>query len=254
MDNSVEHQESETGRRGDVLVVIPTFNEAENIGRLLDAIVARYPSRVDLLVIDDGSPDGTASIVKGVMDLNDRVHLIERPGKQGLGTAYRTGFAYALDRGYRFVMEMDADFSHDPASIGSMLDVAEGADLVIGSRYVNNTVNVVNWPLSRLVLSKFASIYTRLITGMPISDPTGGFKCFRCEMLRQIDLGRIRSQGYSFQIEMNFRAWKKGFSIREVPIVFVDRTVGKSKMTRKNIVEAVWMVWWLKLLSLAGRL
>ncbi|HWR01983.1 MAG TPA: polyprenol monophosphomannose synthase [Chlorobaculum sp.] len=236
------------------LVIVPTFNEAENVERLIYAILDRYAEKIDILVIDDNSPDGTASIVKMIMDNEPRVNLLERPKKLGLGTAYLLGFRYALDRGYGHVIEMDADFSHDPASIEALLDAMRDADLVIGSRYMNNTVNVVNWPLSRLILSKAASIYTRLITGMPVSDPTGGFKCFSAKVLESIDLERVHSQGYSFQIEMNYRTWKKRFIIHEVPIVFADRSVGKSKMTRKNIFEAVWMVWWLKILSIAGQL
>jgi len=205
-------------------------------------------------VIDDSSPDGTADVVRQRQKENVSIALIERSGKLGLGTAYLAGFRYALARGYRFILEMDADFSHDPAMIAGLLKEACSADLVIGSRYVNNTVNVVNWPLGRLVLSRMASIYTRMVTGLPIADPTGGFKCFRREALEAIDLRRVTSQGYSFQIEMSFRVWKKGFSIREIPIVFVDRTVGESKMTRQNIHEAVWIVWWLKLRSLLGAL
>lgn len=235
------------------LIIIPTYNESENIERLIGIILQKYP-RLEVLVIDDNSPDGTSRIVAAIAGREPRVKLITRPGKLGLGTAYLEGFGFALKEGYDRVMEMDADFSHDPDSIGPMLEAMDGADMVIGSRYVNNTVNVVNWPLSRLVLSKAASIYTRMITGLPVSDPTGGFKCFSAKVLKSIDLGKVHSQGYSFQIEMNFRAWKLGFVIREIPIVFFDRTVGKSKMTRKNIIEAVWMVWWLKLLSLVRML
>jgi dolichol-phosphate mannosyltransferase len=231
------------------VVIVPTFNESENIARLIRSIISLYPQWLDVLVIDDNSPDGTSDIVEEIAEKEARIRLIRRPGKLGLGTAYLAGFRYALSHGYERIIEMDADFSHDPETIAPMIDAMKGADLVIGSRYMNNTVNVVNWPLSRLMLSKAASIYTRLITGLPVSDPTGGFKCFNAEVLQAIDLERVHSQGYSFQIEMNYRAWKRGFVIREVPIVFVDRTVGKSKMTRKNIFEAVWMVWWLKLLS-----
>lgn len=237
------------------LVIIPTYNESENIERLLRAVLRSYPEWLHVLVIDDHSPDGTSGIVRAILDVEPtRVAMIERPGKLGLGTAYLAGFRYALDHGYERILEMDADFSHDPDAIALLLEAMNDTDMVIGSRYVNNTVNVVNWPLSRLVLSKAASVYTRMITGMPVSDPTGGFKCFSAGVLRALDLERVHSQGYSFQIEMNYRAWKKGFVIREVPIVFTDRTVGKSKMTRKNIIEAVWMVWWLKLLSMMGRL
>ncbi|TLU81485.1 MAG: polyprenol monophosphomannose synthase [Chlorobium sp.] len=234
------------------LVIIPTYNEADNIGRLLGELATRYPSTVDLLVIDDNSPDGTADIVRSMLGRTRGLQLMTRERKLGLGTAYIAGFKYALLKGYRYIVEMDADYSHDPAVIQGFLDAQGDAHLVIGSRYMNNTVNVVNWPLGRLVLSKMASVYTRMITGMPVADPTSGFKCFSAEVLRSLDLDRINSQGYSFQIEMNFRVWKKGFAVREIPIVFVDRSVGKSKMSKKNIREAIWMVWWLKIKSLFG--
>ncbi len=236
----------------EALLIIPTFNEAENIGRLVDELAERYASCAEILVIDDNSPDGTAAVVKSRQESMKGLHLIVRERKLGLGTAYLAGFRYALQKGYRYIVEMDADFSHDPQSVGRLLDAIGSADIVIGSRYMNNTINVVNWPLSRLILSKMASIYTRFVTGMPVSDPTSGFKCFRREALEAIDLGRINSQGYSFQIEMNFRIWKKGLAIREVPIVFVDRSVGRSKMTKKNIREAIRIVWWLKIKSIAG--
>jgi dolichol-phosphate mannosyltransferase len=252
-DQAEKTVKSETVRER-TLVIIPTYNEAENIRPLIESILDRYQAGLDLLVIDDSSPDGTAGIVKSIMKKEPRLMLLSRPSKLGLGTAYLMGFRYALDRGYERIIEMDADFSHDPAMIASLISGMEGADMVIGSRYMNHTVNVVNWPLSRLILSKTASIYTRLITGMPVFDPTSGFKCISAKALRSIALERVHSQGYSFQIEIDFRVWKKGLVIHEVPIVFVDRSVGKSKMTRKYIVEAVWMVWWLKLLSILGRL
>lgn len=251
-----DFQEKQDSRNSNVpgptLVIIPTFNEAENIGRLLQTLLNLYSDNLHILVIDDNSPDGTAEIVREVMRMEPRVKLLTREKKLGLGTAYISGFTYALENGYKLVIEMDADFSHDPASIRIMIDAMNDADLVIGSRYMNNTVNVVNWPLRRLVLSKMASIYTRMITGMPVTDPTGGFKCFSSRVLQSIDLGKVNSQGYSFQIEMNFRVWKKGFVIQEIPIVFVDRTVGNSKMTRRNIREAIWIVWWLKIKSVFG--
>ena len=232
--------------RSDVLVIIPTYNEADNIGKLIDELMGRYPHLLDVLVIDDNSPDGTADIVRVQKKrYGDRLHLLERQSKQGLGTAYIAGFRYGLQRGYALLAEMDADYSHDPVALEQMLQKARHYDLVIGSRYINNTVNVVNWPLGRLVLSKTASMYTRLITGLPVSDPTSGYKCFRADMLRKIDLDRVNSQGYSFQIEMNYRVWKLGGSLQEMPIIFIDRTVGQSKMSRKNIVEAVWIVWFL---------
>ena len=244
----------EAAPASEALVIIPTFNEADNIGRLITDLRERYPLAVDILVIDDNSPDGTAGIVRNLQLTVRGIHLMTRERKLGLGTAYITGFLFALQNNYRYIMEMDADFSHDPAMVERFFDAMSDADLVIGSRYMNNTVNVVNWPLGRLILSKIASIYTRFVTGMPVADPTSGFKCFSSEVLHALDLERINSQGYSFQIEMNFRVWKKGFVIQEIPIVFVDRTVGKSKMTRHNIREAVWIVWWLKIKSVLGRL
>jgi len=236
------------------LVIIPTYNEAENIGRLLRVLVERYPFLLDILVIDDNSPDGTADIVRALQLSTSGLYLMTRSQKSGLGTAYLAGFRYALQQGYSYVLEMDADYSHDPVVIESFLESMASSDLVIGSRYMNNTVNVVNWPLGRLILSKVASIYTRFVTGMPVADPTSGFKCFSAEVLQSLNFDRINSQGYSFQIEMNFRVWKKGFIIKEIPIVFVDRSVGKSKMSKKNIREAIWMVWWLKIKSILGLL
>ncbi|ARM30203.1 polyprenol monophosphomannose synthase [Prosthecochloris sp. HL-130-GSB] len=233
-----------------VLVIIPTYNEADNIARLVRDIMAMYDERFDILVIDDHSPDATAGIVRQMQHAFPGLHLYERSGKLGLGTAYIEGFRYGLEHGYEFLVEMDADYSHDPSVLGEMIRQAEAHDLVIGSRYVNNTVNVINWPLSRLILSRAASLYTSLVTGMPVSDPTSGYKCFRADMLEKIDLARVHSQGYSFQIEMNFRVWKKNGAIAEVPIIFTDRTVGQSKMSRRNIAEAVWIVWLLKLKSL----
>ena len=237
-----------------VLVIIPTFNEADNIGKLLNELGELYPLSVDVLVIDDNSPDGTIAIVKSIQSKMKGLHVLQREQKLGLGTAYISGFRYAIQNGYHYVVEMDADFSHDPAVIERFLDAMKEADLVIGSRYMNNTVNVVNWPLGRLILSKMASIYTQCITGLPVADPTSGFKCFNVNVLRALDLGAVNSQGYSFQIEINFRVWKKGFTIKEIPIVFVDRSVGKSKMTKKNIREAIWIVWWLKIKSIFGLL
>jgi len=254
LEQSIQNPVDISDLAGKTLVIIPTYNEAENIEPLIADILRQYPESLEILVIDDNSPDGTAAIIDAMIEHESRLFLMRRPGKLGLGTAYLAGFRYALERGYERIIEMDADFSHDPGSIASLLKAAQNADLVIGSRYMNNTVNVINWPLSRLVLSKTASIYTRWITGMPVSDPTSGFKCLSRKALKAIALDSIHSQGYSFQIEIDFRVWKQGLTISEVPIVFVDRTVGKSKMTRKNIVEAVWMVWWLKLLSIVGRL
>ncbi|ANT64060.1 polyprenol monophosphomannose synthase [Prosthecochloris sp. CIB 2401] len=231
---------------GRVLVIIPTYNEVENIGRLTGEILEQFPEELQILVIDDSSPDGTAEVVRKWTEKNPRVHLICRSRKSGLGTAYLTGFSFGLQHGYDYMVEMDADYSHDPASLPQLLATTCEADLVIGSRYMNNTVNVINWPLSRLILSKAASLYTRIITGMPVSDPTSGYKCFSRSALQRIDLDAVHSQGYSFQIEMNYRAWKAGLRIAEIPIVFTDRTVGQSKMSRQNILEAIWIVWRLK--------
>lgn len=227
------------------IVIVPTYNEAENIANLIDKIFS-VDSNLHILVIDDNSPDGTAEIVKRISEKDPRVHLIKRPGKLGLGTAYIEGFKYALANGYEAIFEMDADFSHNPEDIPRFLDALEDADLVIGSRYLTG-VNVINWPLRRLMLSYFANLYTRIITGMPVRDATGGYKCFRAEALKQIDLDKIKTNGYGFQIEMNFRFWAKGFRVKEIPIVFVDRRNGVSKMNKKIILEAVFLVWKLKL-------
>jgi len=230
------------------LVVIPTFNEADNLPKLVPTVLG-LGTHFEVLIVDDNSPDGTAGIVRELQKADSRVHLLERPGKMGLGTAYVTGFKYALANGYDYVFEMDADFSHDPAELPNLLARAEKYDLVIGSRYVSG-VNVVNWPLRRLILSYGANVYTRVVTGMPVKDATSGFKCFNRRVLESIDLDAIHSNGYAFQIEMNFRAWRKGFRLFELPIVFVDRRVGQSKMSKHIVYEAVWMVWKLKFKSL----
>ncbi len=235
------------------LVVIPTYNERENIARIIDAVLGQDP-RLELLVVDDGSPDGTADIVKGIIGQSPRVHILERARKLGLGTAYLTGFAWALKQDFSYVFEMDADFSHDPAHLPQFLAAIQYADVVLGSRYLKGRVSVVNWPISRLLLSYFANVYARLVTGLPVWDSTGGFKCFRRAVLEAIDLDRVHSNGYAFQIEMSFKAWKKGFRIAEIPIVFVDRTEGTSKMSKAIVREAVWMVWWLRLKSIFHRL
>jgi dolichol-phosphate mannosyltransferase len=234
------------------LVIIPTYNEKNNIERVLDALVGLNIENLDILIIDDNSPDGTADIVKKYMAQNSIVTLIERPGKQGLGTAYIAGFLYALDKDYDLIFEMDADFSHDPKEIPNFIKAMEEADLVVGSRYLTG-VNVINWPLMRLFISVMASKYTRIITGLPIRDCTSGFKCFHRRILENIPLNKISSSGYSFQIEMNFKAWKRGYKIKEIPIIFYDRTVDSSKMSKKIMMEAVFIVWKLKVLSLFGR-
>jgi dolichol-phosphate mannosyltransferase len=234
------------------LIVIPTYNEAENIGRLIPRVLEQDPS-IDVLVVDDSSPDGTGTLVKGLQQGQPRIHLIERSGKLGLGTAYVAGFRFALARGYDFVFEMDSDFSHNPKEIPRFLERIRSADLVIGSRY-SQGVRVLNWPMQRLLLSYSANVYTRLITGLPLSDATGGFKCFRREVLAAIDLDRIKSNGYAFQIEMSYKAWKKGFRLAETPIVFLDRRSGISKMSKAIIYEAFFMLWKLRLRGLMGRL
>lgn len=239
---------------GRTLLIVPTYNESENIRIVIDIVMSLEVPDLDILVVDDNSPDGTAAIVEEIAARNKHVHLLKRAGKMGLGTAYVAGFKHALRHGYDFIMEMDADLSHDPHAIPQFLVAIKEADLVIGSRYLGKVANVVNWPLSRLILSKGASLYTRIITGLPVHDPTGGFKCFRRSVLEALNLDEIRSGGYSFQIEMNFKAWHKGFRVKEIPIVFIDRTVGKSKMSRKIVYEAIGMVWSLKLRSLFGTL
>ena len=214
----------------------------------MDAVFEVMPS-IHILVIDDGSPDGTAQIVRERQAADSRIHLIEREGKLGLGTAYCRGFSYAIEHGFEIVYQMDADFSHDPKDLLRFEAAIENKDLVIGSRYVSG-VNVINWPMSRLLLSWFANIYTRVITGMPIADATGGFKCFRVAILQGIDLDTIRSNGYAFQIEMNYRAWRLGARLLELPIVFTDRVSGVSKMSKNIVYEAAFLVWKLKLTTI----
>lgn len=234
------------------IVVIPTYNEIENIHGIIHAVL-NADERINVLIVDDNSPDGTAEAVKAIQQTNNRILLMERPGKMGLGTAYCQGFAHVISLGYDIIMEMDADFSHDPADIPRFLKEIETHDLIIGSRYCNG-VNVVNWPLSRLILSYSANIYTRIITGMPIMDATGGFKCFRAASLSKIDFSQIRSNGYAFQIEMNYRLWTSGAKIKEIPIIFNDRRSGVSKMNRSIVREAVFLVWKMKFLHLFGKL
>jgi len=235
------------------LVIVPTYNERENIARIIERTLEQDP-RLQILVVDDGSPDGTGAVVDSIMADNDRVHVIHRASKLGLGTAYLAGFRWALERDFEYVFEMDADFSHDPGHLPQFLEAAADADLVLGSRYQYGKVTVVNWPITRLVLSYSANLYARAITGLPLYDATGGFKCFRRRVLEAIDLDKVKSNGYAFQIEMSFRAWKRGFRLKEIPIVFVDRTEGESKMSRKIVREAVWMVWRLRWQSITGRL
>ena len=234
------------------LIIIPTYNELENIQRLLPEIMA-LDEEIHVLVVDDNSPDGTGKQVDEMAAGNDRISVLHRPGKLGLGSAYVAGFKKALQQDVDCIFEMDADFSHDPAMIPRFIEQIADCDVVIGSRYISG-INVVNWPMSRLLLSYFANIYTRLITGMTISDTTAGYKCFRREVLESIDLDDVRSDGYAFQIEMNFRCWCKGYRLREIPIVFVDRREGISKLSQGVINEAVWIVWWLRLQRLLNKL
>jgi len=224
----------------DILVVIPTYNEAENIRLIAAAVFAACPP-AHILFVDDNSPDGTGRLADFMGQTDPRVHVLHKQDKQGLGRAYIAGFKWALERRYRYIFEMDADFSHNPEELPKFLEAAANADLILGSRYING-IRIVNWPLNRLILSKGASLYVRLVTGMPFSDPTGGYKCFRREVLEAINLDRIRSNGYSFQIEMTHTAWKLGFRIVEVPIIFEDRRSGQSKMNSAIVREALGMV------------
>jgi len=234
------------------LVVIPTYNEAANVRNLIPEIL-KVNSTLEILVVDDSSPDGTADVVKELTASDARVHLVQRHEKSGLGTAYVVGFKYAIEHCFDHVFEMDADHSHDARELPNFLAMMNQYDLVIGSRY-RNGVRVLNWPVQRLLLSYFANVYTRLITGLPVKDATGGFKCFRRKVLESIDLDSVKSNGYAFQIEMTYKAWKKGFRVHEIPIVFMDRRVGTSKMSKRIVYEAVFMVWKLRLRSLFGRL
>ncbi len=235
-----------------ILVILPTYNERENLPEIVPAILGQ-DRRIEVLVVDDASPDGTGELADRMAAGEPRLHVIHREGKLGLGTAYIAGFHWGLERGFDLVFEMDADFSHDPRHIPEFVRAAEEYDLVLGSRYLRG-VTVVNWPISRLLLSYFANRYARVVTGLPFTDLTSGFKCFRRRVLEAIRLERVRSNGYSFQIEMTFRAWHLGFRVGEIPIVFVDRSQGQSKMNRRIIWEAVWMVWRLRLWRLLGRL
>lgn len=235
------------------LVIVPTYNERDNVERII-TLVLEQDARLDILVVDDGSPDGTGAAVAAVTSQNPRVHLLERAEKLGLGTAYLAGFAWALERDYDVIFEMDADFSHDPRHLPEFLCAIVDSDVVLGSRYQEGRVTVVNWPIARLVLSYAANIYARAVTQLPVFDATGGFKCFRRKALEAIDLSSIHSNGYAFQIEMTYRMWRRGFRIKEIPIVFHDRTVGESKMSKHIVREAIWMVWRLRWQALRGRI
>lgn len=241
--------------RSDSLVIIPTYNEAHNIRQLIEELLS-LDEPVDVLIVDDGSPDGTAAIVKKMQSEHDeRIHLIERIGKQGLGTAYVRGFQFALDNEYSYICEMDADFSHNPQDVPKLIqEVKEGrADVAIGSRY-SNGISIINWPLARLILSYSANLYARIITGLPIYDTTAGFKCIRRKVLENISVEKMRSNGYAFQIEIHFRAWKAGFTLKEVSIIFKEREEGVSKMSKGIVWEAIWRVWTLKIQSIFGLL
>ena len=232
------------------LIISPTYNEKKNIKALV-AQVLDLNSDYHLLIIDDNSPDGTASAVKELQTEYTNLHLEERPGKAGLGTAYIYGFKWALERDYEAVVQMDADLSHDPSDVPRLVKQLEAHDLVIGSRYIHG-VSVVNWPIRRLILSYGANLYSSIVTGMPLKDSTGGFKAWRREVLETVQLDQVRSQGYSFQIEMNFRTWRRGFTIIEEPIIFTDRTIGESKMSKTIMYEAIWMVWRLRIWKIFG--
>jgi dolichol-phosphate mannosyltransferase len=235
------------------LVVIPTYNEAGNLPNIVPQVLAQDP-RLEVLVVDDNSPDGTGRLADGLAQANPRVHVLHREGKLGLGTAYLAGFRWAIERRYDYAFEMDADFSHDPVHLKDFLKAIATADVVLGSRYLGGRVTVVNWPMGRLLLSYCANIYARWITGLRIWDLTGGFKCFRRHVLEALDLSQVRSNGYAFQIEMSVRAWRKGFKLAEIPIVFVDRLEGQSKMSKAIVREAVWMVPRLRLMAWFGRI
>ncbi|MEE9206818.1 MAG: polyprenol monophosphomannose synthase [Gemmatimonadota bacterium] len=238
---------------GRALVIMPTYNEAANVRTIIPAVLEQDP-RIDVLIIDDDSPDGTGQIVDELAANEARLRVLHRPGKEGLGTAYLLGFREGLEAGYSYILEMDSDHSHNPKYVPHLIKAAENdCDLAIGSRYVQG-VNVINWPMSRLLLSYYANKYARWVTGLPLTDATSGFKCFRREVLEAIDLDKVGSTGYAFQIEMDFRAWKKGFRLKEVSIVFVDREEGVSKMSGTIVREAVWRVWALWLKGRFGRL
>jgi dolichol-phosphate mannosyltransferase len=225
------------------LVIIPTYNEKENVEKVIQLVLAQSPV-LDVLIVDDGSPDGTGEIVEALMKTNSRVHLLRRAGKQGLGTAYIAGFKWGLARHYAYFQEMDCDLSHDPRELPNFQKAIREYDVVIGSRYKDG-IRVVNWPLKRLVLSKGAALYVRLVTGLPLADPTGGFKCFRREVLAAIDLDGVKSNGYAFQVELSYKAWMKGYRLHEIPITFADRFAGQSKMSGGIIREALVVVWML---------
>jgi dolichol-phosphate mannosyltransferase len=235
------------------LVIVPTYNEADNLPRIVPDILAQDP-RLSVLVVDDNSPDGTGDLADALSKKSDRVHVIHRSGKQGLGKAYIEGFLWGLERDYALFVEMDADFSHRPSALPLFIDKARDFDIVLGSRYVDGRVTVINWSMSRLLISYFGSWYARVVTLLPVRDATGGFNCWRREVLEALDFGRVESNGYTFQIELKLRAWRKGFTLAEIPIVFEERESGESKMSKKIVREAIWKVWKLRFLDVFGRL
>lgn len=234
------------------VIIFPTYNERENIEKITHAVLP-LDARIHVLIVDDNSPDGTGPIADRLAESEEKVFVLHREKKEGLGRAYLAGFRWAIEKQFDFIFEMDADFSHGPEYIKDFLREIQNHDLILGSRYISG-VNVINWPMSRLLLSYSANVYSRLITGLPLRDATGGFKCFRREVLETIDLDAVQSTGYAFQIEVSMRAWKRGFRLKEIPIIFVERIAGTSKMSRKIMFEAVWMVWWLRLKSIFGLL
>ncbi len=236
-----------------ILVIIPTYDEAENLPRIVPRVLEQ-DERIDVLVVDDASPDGTGKLVDAMALENPRVFALHREGKQGLGRAYLAGFRHGLEQGYDILFEMDADFSHPPKALPGLIEKLVDADVVIGSRYVDGRVTVSNWPMSRLLISYFGSRYARIITGMPVRDGTGGFNGWKRAVLEKVDLDRVQSNGYAFQIELKYRAWRAGFKLVESPILFTERDTGESKMSKRIVREAVWRVWWLRFQDLFGRL
>jgi dolichol-phosphate mannosyltransferase len=236
-----------------ILVIIPTYDEAENLPRIVPRVLEQDP-RIDVLVVDDASPDGTGAIADGLAAENERVRVLHRKGKDGLGRAYLAGFKLGLELGYDILFEMDADFSHPPTALPGLIARFDDADVVIGSRYVDGRVTVSNWPMSRLLISYFGSRYARIVTGMPVRDGTGGFNGWKRDVLEKVDLDRVQSNGYAFQIELKFRAWRAGFRLVESPILFTERDTGDSKMSKKIVREAVWRVWWLRFQDILGKL
>lgn len=236
-----------------ILVIIPTYDEADNLPRIVPRVLEQ-DERIDVLVVDDASPDGTGEIADEMAAVNSRVFVFHRPRKSGLGRAYLDGFRYGLEKGYGILFEMDADFSHPPDALPTLISKLDDADVVIGSRYVDGRVTVSNWPMSRLLISYFGSRYARIITGMPVRDGTGGFNGWKRAVLERVKLERVQSNGYAFQIELKFRAWRAGFKLVESPILFTERDTGESKMSKKIVREAIWRVWWLRIQDIFGRL